>query len=247
VTAVLIFSSENLFVKKMTFCAFFDTSLNGLDVGAPVKFKGVRVGGVEAIEIIYDNETDEAITAVIFNVNANLFKTIKGRAMRVEDHNAFYAEQIGRGLAARLSTESFLTGKLYVDLNYYDGARRRFSCDVDMKRYLRMPSVSTELDEFIASFDTTMKKLSKIDFEKISQKTVSLLDTLDGKIKSLNLMSMVKGMDAIADVLSFDSDIRQSMSNLLQQFSKTLRSLRVFLDFIERNPNALITGRVYEN
>jgi paraquat-inducible protein B len=98
----------------MTFYAFFDTSLNGLEVDAPVKFKGVKVRVIESLEIIYDIETDEAVTAVIFNIDANLFKMIGGNQIRVIDYNMFYAEQIGRGLAAKLSIESILTEKMLV-------------------------------------------------------------------------------------------------------------------------------------
>jgi paraquat-inducible protein B len=243
IAAMLIFSSVNFFVKKMTFYAFFDTSLNGLDIGAPVKFKGVKVGAVESIQIIYDNETDEAMTAVVFNINANLFKTIRGNRLRVGDYKMFYAEQIGRGLAAKLSMESIITGKLYVGLDYYKNEQSRFSRDVNLSKYQQMPSVATELDEFMATFDAIMKKISKIEFEKISRKIISVLDGVGEKVKSFNFDSMNKAMDAIASVLAFDSGTRQSLDNSLQQFAKMLRSLRTLLDFLERNPNSLVAGK----
>jgi paraquat-inducible protein B len=244
VAATLVFSSGHLFTKKMTFYAFFDTSLNGLDIGAPVKFKGVRVGSVEAVEIIYDNELDEAMAAVIFHINANLFNTIKGKTMRVGDYDMFYAEQIGRGLAAKLSMESLLTGKLYVGLDYYQNHQARFSREVNLHKYRQMPSVPTELDEFMASFDTIVKKISKVEFERISSKIVTLLDDIDRKVKKFDSRSMNKAMNAIAGVLAPDSNMVQSIDNSLRQFAGTLRSLRVFLDFLERNPNALVAGKV---
>lgn len=243
VVALLIFSSVNFFAKKMTFYAFFDTSLNGLDIGAPVKFKGVRVGAVESIQIIYDDEIDEAMTAVIFHLNANLFKTIKGNRLRVGDYKMFYAEQIGRGLAAKLSMESIVTGKLYVGLDYYKNEQSRFSRDINLKKYQQMPSVATELDEFMATFDSIMKKIARIDFEKISKKISTVLDDVSAKVKTLNFGSLNRAMDAISDVLAFDSSTRQSVDDLLQQFARMMRSLRTFLDFLERNPNSLVAGK----
>jgi paraquat-inducible protein B len=244
--AAVLFSSGNLLARKIKFYAFFDTSLNGLDVGAPVKFKGVRVGSVEDIEIVYDNEIDEAMTAVVFSINANLFKTIKGGRLHVGDYDVFYTEQISRGLAAKLSMESILTGKLYVGLDYYKRDHERFSRDINLHRYPQMPSVATELDEFMASFDSIVKKLSKFEFEKISTRLVTMLDNLKDKIRDFNFKSMNKAMDAIADVLAFDSSTRRSLDISLQQFAKTLHSLRVLLEYIERNPNALVAGKVYE-
>jgi paraquat-inducible protein B len=243
VAAVVIFSSMNLLAKKMTFYSFFDTSLNGLDVGSPVKFKGVKVGAVESIEVIYDNELDEAATAVIFNINANLFKTFKGSRLRVSDYDMFYGEQIDRGLAAKLSMESILTGKLYVGLDYYKNKQERVFKDINLKKYKNMPSVATDLDEFMASFDAIMKKLSKFEFEKISRKISTLLDNIGNKIRDLNFESFNKAMASIADVLAFDSSTRRSIDVLFQQFSKTLCSLRVLVEFLERNPNAFIAGK----
>ncbi|MDR1433125.1 MAG: MlaD family protein [Puniceicoccales bacterium] len=241
--ATVLFSSGSLWAKKIRFYAFFDTSLNGLDIGAPVKFKGVRVGSVESIEIIYDDEIDEAITAVVFGIDANMFKAIRGGRLQVSDYRMFYTEQISRGLAAKLSMESILTGRLYVGLDYYKVDQERFSRDINLRGYQQMPSVATELDEFMASFDSIMKKLSKFEFEKISARLIAMLDAVKDKVRDLNFKSVNKAMEAIADMLAFDSGTRRSLDISLQQFSKALHALRILAEYIERNPNALVAGR----
>ncbi|MDR0693490.1 MAG: MlaD family protein [Puniceicoccales bacterium] len=241
--AIFAFSSVSWFAKKKTFYAFFNTSLNGLEVGAPVKFKGIKVGVVKSIEIIYDVGLDEAVAAVIFDVDANLFKTIKGSKMRVVDYGMFYTEQIERGLAAKLSMESILTGKLFVGLDYRKNEQERFSKDITLGKYQQMPSVATELDELKASFDVIMGKLSKVEWEKGFRAIVSTLDNLKGAAKTLDFASIKRAMDAISSTLSSDSGTTQSVDDILQQLSKMLRSLRVLLEYIERNPNALIVGK----
>lgn len=241
--AVLLFSNGKFFTKKINFCAFFDASLNGLDVGAPVKFKGVRVGIVESIEIIYDDDTDEASAAVLFSIDANLFQTVRGNRIRVDDYELFYHEQISRGLAAKLSMESIVTGKLYVGLDYIKNDQIRHMQDISMPQMRQMPTVATNLDEFMASFDAVMKRLSRVEFEKISKKIISVLDNVNKKIDNVDFSSINDAMSAISDVLAFDSDTRKSLDNCLRQCVKTLRSLRVLLDYIERNPNALVAGK----
>jgi paraquat-inducible protein B len=241
--AIFAFSSVSWFAKKITFYTFFNTSLNGLEVGAPVKFKGIKVGVVKSIEIIYDIGIDEAAAAVIFDVDANLFKTIGGNRMRVVDYNVFYGEQIERGLAAKLSMESILTGKLFVGLNYHKNEQERFSKDIVLGKYQQMPSVATELDELMASFDVIMGKLSKVEWEKGLHAIISALDSLKNVAKALDFASIKRAMDAISSTLSSDSSTRQSVDDILQQLSKMLRSLRILLEYIERNPNALIVGK----
>ncbi|MDR2776822.1 MAG: MlaD family protein [Puniceicoccales bacterium] len=241
--AIFAFSSASWFAKKITFYTFFNTSLNGLEVGAPVKFKGIKVGTVKFIEIIYDVGTDKAVAAVIFDVDANLFKTVGGSRMRVTDHNMFYTEQIGRGLAAKLSMESILTGKLFVGLDYHKNGRERFSKDIILGKYQQMPSVATELDELMTSFDVIMGKLSKVEWEKSFHMIISTLDNLKNAAKTLDFASIKRAMDAISSTLSSDSSTRQSVDDILQQLAKMLRALRVLLEYIERNPNALIVGK----
>lgn len=241
--AIFAFSSASWFAKKKTFYTFFNTSLNGLEVGAPVKFKGIKVGVVKSIEIIYDAGTDEAVAVVVFDVDANLFKTVGGNRMRVMDYNIFYDEQIGRGLAAKLSMESILTGKLFVGLNYHNNGQERFSKDIILGKYQQMPSVATELDELMASFDIIMEKLSKVEWEKGFRAIISTLDNLKNAARTLDFASIKRAMDAISSSLSSDSSTRQSVDDILQQLAKMLRALRVLLEYIERNPNALIVGK----
>jgi hypothetical protein len=77
------------------------------------------VGTVKSIETICDIEVDEAATAVIFDIDANLFKTAEGNKMRVRDYHTFYSEPIGRALAVKLSMESIPTAKLFGGLDYH--------------------------------------------------------------------------------------------------------------------------------
>jgi paraquat-inducible protein B len=241
--AVFVFSSASWFTKKMTFYTFFNTSLNGLEIGAPVKFKGIKVGMVKSIEIIYDMEADKAAAAVIFDIDANLFKTVGGNKMRTMDYNMFYVEQIRRGLAAKLSMESILTGKLFVGLDYHRDEQERFSEDIILGKYQQMPSVATKLDELMASFDVIMEKLSKVEWEKSFHMIISTLGNLRNAAKTLDFASIKRAMDAISSTLSSDSSTRQSVDDILQQLTKMLRALRVLLEYIERNPNALIVGK----
>ena len=51
IVAVIAFGSGQLFRKTQEFVLYFDGSVNGLHVGAPVKFKGVEVGSVKDIRL----------------------------------------------------------------------------------------------------------------------------------------------------------------------------------------------------
>ena len=241
--AVVLFSSGSFFRRKLTFYTFFNTSLNGLDVGAPVKFRGIQVGNVKNIEILHDSQTGEALTTVIFDINANLFKTIDGNRLKVTDYSIFYNEQIGRGLAAKVTPESILTGKLYIGINYFPQTQPRSFKPINFSKYQQMPAVATSMDEFLANMDIIIKKISKADFPKLTQRAILLIDTLNAKVRNFNFSKVNEAMESLSNFFKFDSGTRQSLDDALTQFTQACRSVRLFLEYLERNPNALIAGK----
>ena len=107
----------------------------------------------------------------------------------------------------------------------------------------QMPTVPTEFEELKNSINTIANKLARIDIEGIMGKVSDLIDSTNKKVDSIDFEMVNYAMASITDVLSFDSSTRQSLDKFLQQGSKMMRSLRVFLDYLERNPNAMIAGK----
>ena len=244
ILSILVFSKTDFFSKKVTFCSTFNTPLDGLNVGSPVKFKGVSIGIVKKIEIVFDDVSNEAVTLVEFDINPDLFRSYKDKKLHFDDYDAFYREQIGRGLAAKLSMESILTRKLYIGLDYFPMKNRTLIArSLTVNKCTQMPTVPTEFEELKNSINTIANKLARIDIEGIMGKVSDLIDSTNKKVDSIDFEMVNYAMASITDVLSFDSSTRQSLDKFLQQGSKMMRSLRVFLDYLERNPNAMIAGK----
>ncbi|MDR0728354.1 MAG: MlaD family protein, partial [Puniceicoccales bacterium] len=146
------------------FVLCFDTSLNGLEVGAPVKFRGVRIGSVEKISVSYDAEQSTAKTPILIKIDPDFLDydevheahhpdgALVAKAPTAQKAN-FYQEQIDRGLSAKLSTESFLTGKLFIELDYYDSHRARQLIPIPQvsgeKKWPQIPTVYSDIDRFM--------------------------------------------------------------------------------------------------
>jgi paraquat-inducible protein B len=288
VSFLVIFSSGTLFVHTIRFYTFFDTSLSGLDLGAPVKFKGVRIGSVEAINIVYDGDADEPCASVLLKIDADSLGVMNNGRILNKDYNDFYAEQISRGLAAKLSMESVVTGKFFVSLDYYPLDNERYFRDIDRLECQQIPSLATDLDGFLAGIDSVVKSLSQVDFGEVcTNLNVALfsfrhaLDDLDtkrigtsfaeacesfnGLIGSKNVRNFIHGadvaigkfnakFDGVADeilgafsgirtLLDDQSPFRQKVEGCLLQLERAMRSVHEFLDFLERNPNAIFAGK----
>ena len=117
VAAAIIFVAGNeIFTRKERAVMHFSGSIYGLQVGAPVVFRGVRIGSVTSIDVLYDKVTDSFSIPVDADLERNAVHGMDGKRTRDDPALALPA-LVERGLQAQLSMQSLLTGLLYVDLD----------------------------------------------------------------------------------------------------------------------------------
>lgn len=110
------------FEKRSTFVSFFGESINGLEIGAPVKFQGVPIGTVTDLMIQIDREGKTFQVPVQFEVDLTKLETLRGTFVNLAD-KAVRAQQIADGLRVQLQMESLVTGQLYLELSYRADAK----------------------------------------------------------------------------------------------------------------------------
>jgi hypothetical protein len=113
-TAIL--ASATWFQQRTMFISFFPESVNGLADGAPVKFQGVPVGTVKAINIRIDQRDNSFQVPVEFDIDLRRLTTPNGTYVNLAD-TVVLRQQIAKGLRAQLQMQSLLTGQLYVDID----------------------------------------------------------------------------------------------------------------------------------
>ncbi len=114
--AVVTFGGSELFRERLQYVVYFDERVTGLDRGAPVKFRGVRVGLVRSVEAVYDAETSEVHVPVYIEFVERSVQDADEREGLADDYNAV-ERLIQRGMRAHLSSLSLVTGQLYVSLD----------------------------------------------------------------------------------------------------------------------------------
>ena len=121
VAAIASVSGGKLFAHTERAVMYFRGSIYGLQVGAPVVFRGVRIGNVVSIGVVHDARSGRFAVPVVAEVNRDLFREapIEGAPTPA---TVTIATLVQRGLQARLLMQSLLTGQLYVDLDIVDGA-----------------------------------------------------------------------------------------------------------------------------
>lgn len=171
IAAVLVLGSGKFFHSRYQFVCFFGGSLNGLKVGAPVKFRGVQIGSVTDIRLripgqprITDVQAKTAALPVFIELDENQLSSLgaAGKLGSAKLLSAFVAH----GLRAQLVTESLLTGLLYVDLDFHPDTQPRYVLPPGSK-YREIPTVPTSFEEIQQKAFQALAKLDQIDFKSL--------------------------------------------------------------------------------
>ena len=126
IAAVVVVSGGRLFASNERAVMHFNGSIYGLQLGAPVVFRGVRLGSVVSIGVVHDAASGRFAIPVVAELDRNLIDEMQappgGRpASPAASTSLTLAALVAQGLAAQLSTQSLLTGLLYVDLDLRPG------------------------------------------------------------------------------------------------------------------------------
>ncbi len=163
VIAVIAFGSGRLFRKTKEFVVYFDGSVNGLNIGAPVKFRGVEVGSVKNILLQLEKGMEVQSIPVVFEIDLKKITSRGGAVTLLEDPRALKVA-IDRGLRAQLRTESFVTGVLYIGIDLFPGTPVKFVQGAGSK-YPEIPAVPTTLERVQVTAGEILAKLSEVDFK----------------------------------------------------------------------------------
>jgi len=181
VGALLLFSSSRLFTSTQECVVYFDSSLNGLSEGAPVKYRGVTVGSVKSVRLRLNQATNDFSMPVIIEIQDNLLRARLGEDVSLKDVNQVAAD-VERGLRATLETESLLTGVLYVNLETIPGS--------PPPRYHQIKPVYPEIPSEPQKIQQLIKNLARLDINGLEEKISTLTTNLSATLNSLNAREM---------------------------------------------------------
>jgi len=255
VALVLVLGSGRLFRKKFQFVLFFDSDVNGLRLGAPVKFRGVEIGQVTEI-LVNVNQLMDVQSRLFSNVSIPVLieidrERIIARGVRqvdLEDPNEIDL-LIHDGLRAQLELESILTGMLYVNLEirpltparlllaqgsaYHEipTLPTRFELVQDQVAAIVAKLNETDLQGFIASGKSTSNSIREfIDSPQVRATVVSMQRMLDSmRVTLAQLRAVVSRVDAKIDPLTSDAD------RLMADTDRTMKSAEDAFNSLQPN------------
>ncbi|MEQ8663195.1 MAG: MlaD family protein, partial [Gammaproteobacteria bacterium] len=256
--------AEAGFTERVRYVLYFDESVRGLARGAPVEFRGLKLGEVTEIGVELEARGRELYIPVEISLHPQRLDALAGRPGG--DARALLDDLVARGLRARLQTGNLLTGTLYVDLTVDPDSRAVF---VTGSRELpQIPTLPTEFGEFKGNVSALLDKLRRFPLEDIGTRATRALGELEALLAQLreagvparanaSLTALEAAATRVGDVIEpLGEQLGQTLGSLeegsalqlrlhetLRQLDTMARSLRQLGDAIERQPESVIWGR----
>lgn len=212
-----------LSANSVTMSVIFSESVSGLASGAPVEFRGLRVGQVSGIgAFIVDTPTGTA-------VNMRAVISIDPQALGLdaeageETTRTFIEQLVSEGVRARLSTTSIFSAALKIELaDITDAPPARLEDDAD--GIPNIPSVVSDLPDFTATAEGVLKRVNNLPIEEVMNQTIALMASIEAIASAkgtqrapdavLGLIEDARGLIGKEDTQAIPSELRGVIADL---------------------------------
>lgn len=206
----------SLFTKPHRFMVYFDESIHGLDLGSPVKLRGVRVGRVVDLAVHYDDVATKSVVVVTCELNRNVITDEKGAQLKIAGPKDIQT-MVDHGLRAQLGVLGLATGLLFVELDFEDPAEYPAPLLSGTPKFVVIPAVPSAISEYQASLSEILADLRKVDFAGISREAKTLLATANRKIGEADVKGLSDRVGRAADAVTAfveTPEAKQAFGNL---------------------------------
>lgn len=252
VVTVLRLAGGQWFQERRQHVLYFEGAAQGLQVGSPVVFLGVKVGTVKRIQLGLDAESRRFMVPVTIEVEPNIAQSRIGGKVDLQDRDTI-RQLVERGLRAQLKVQSLLTGQLYIDLDFHPEKPARFiSTDSGVSEIPTIPTAVEEfasklegfpMDAFLTDLAAISKSLNTILSSEEAKKipvrleaTLSHLQSLSAKVDRNSepvLAEMREALEAVRDamvkvggVAEAGSPVAASLGKASEEMAKTAQALQ---------------------
>ena len=214
VAGILVFGGGRFWTEKLTYVMYFEGSLAGLNVGAPVNFRGVKLGSVSRIVVRHDSKTTNIRIPVYVEIEPGRVESERAGT----DPAAVIQTMVDRGLRAQLQMQSYLTGLLAVELDFHpDRPARLVGADEDVPE---LPTIPSTMDELTKTF-------KDLPIEEIAKELHQTLQGINQLVRSPDLAEAIRSATrTLNEIQQLARKINGHVDPLAQEMKDTLASAR---------------------
>jgi paraquat-inducible protein B len=187
VAGLLLWGGTGMFKTKYRYVMYFETAVTGLQKGAPVVVRGVRIGDVTDVQVHWGT----SLVAVYVALDPAVLKGVTPASVDAGIRSAIKE----RGLRAQLRMQSFVTGVLYVAFDDFPGTPivlRGYDTGVP-----ELPTVPTTVEVWTAKLEKIADALAALPLDQLARSAIATIDEARRLLKSPEVASSLKNLDAV--------------------------------------------------
>src|SRR3990172_2192172 len=256
VIGIVVFGAGQFFRHKIMIETYFNQSVQGLNVGAPLKYQGVQVGNVTEIGFAFNYyPTPYTYVVVRAEIQQELVGERKslGRIPTEEERVSRIKELIEKGFRLQLDSQG-ITGVAFLNMVHLD-PKRFPPLIIDWQpESLYIPSAPGVITQITEAIENLTGTLETIDIKGMTDKVNQILVNTDKTIDSIlhskevqqtltNLSQTLENINTTSRKVSrFTSSERHELDRIIEDLRVTTENLRELTDTAKRYPSWFLFG-----
>lgn len=265
--------NEAAFTDRVTFVMHFKDSIRGLQAGAPVEFRGVKIGRVKEVNLVYDNKIAEVRIPVLVELEPERITILNTEAGSETTPKQALSTLVLSGLRAQLETASLLTGQLFVALDMHPDAKP--ATIFQQGTYPEFPTVPSEFTQLTDGINTALNTVNTLPLQdlldninntvtginqfinaegtqampaqlsQLLEKVQTLSDTVDDELGKLSwsVRTTLKTGREALAGVKPDAPMYYELTRSLRELTQAARKIRVLVDQLNRQPESVLVGK----
>ncbi|PVZ70534.1 intermembrane transport protein PqiB [Pelagibaculum spongiae] len=258
---------DRQYQQKLEYVLLFDESVRGLSAGAPVEYRGVRVGTVKRIALELSARSAmsmvEQTQAIPVLITIEPGRLGEGDTAKVaEAYAKEITKSVGMGLRASLKSGNLLTGSLFVEVNYHSNAKPAHISNY--QGYMALPTVKSGLERLGDQLDGMISRMDQLKLEEtlssievamnsagssMDQFKVTMMyaerfmDSKEFKALPDSLDKTITSLQKLLNDYSADGQLYNELETTMNQLKGLMWQLQPLMQSLQEKPNAIIFGK----
>jgi phospholipid/cholesterol/gamma-HCH transport system substrate-binding protein/paraquat-inducible protein B len=228
IIALIALGAGSFLQKKLILETYIDGSVQGLEVGSPLKFRGVKIGTVQTICFVDDEyeldptDKDYLIYNSYVMIKAS-FEPHDNDPQDEEGREKHLAEMIAQGLRVRLASQG-ITGVAFLQADFLDPKQNPLLEITWTPRNYYLPSAPSMFTRISVAVQKIIDKAEEVDIKGLTDSLDATLKDVSNTLADLNVKKLSKELEELLATLN------KRAGPLLSDASETMSSVKKLVD-----------------
>jgi paraquat-inducible protein B len=220
--AAIILGGGKLFARQVPVVMYFDGSLAGLSPGAPITFRGVRVGQVTEVFLSFDIAKQDIRIPVFGVIEPNQVRPIGEATEDVPREGAGLRQLIDRGMRAQLGVSSLVTGQMAVNLDFFPSPAPAKGIKNLYEDRVEIPTQPSTIEAVQETLQTVIQKISRLPLDQILEDVRTAINSVTTVINNPQLAEVVPNLNAtLVNVKRLSATVDEELTPVLDRLGNS--------------------------